>query len=356
VSEYTEAAIFRKKTPPTATVGAGANGAPFNKEATWWLGMWLESRHSVAKREKRDSAAPPARREMGLSPANCREVVTACIQSIAMVGSELWRPDPGHHWSRERGSASGQPRGTGNDRLISDNQPWRPIDGVRTQSSGITAGEKRATVRPPLLSLPRGDQAREMVGAPTAIVRRLASALAYVGRRGQSYSEPETLDTELLQEEKAEAKGEAENVRPGHAMFTDRSRLDDGATGYVVVWKNGQSWVGIKTYMDTIRMPMTRSAPSSQGRWNRLHEDRQRRRGPQSSRTPKPPSDGWPQRSLAPAKNTRSRRGGRLQHYGKPGRTSLSRSDGARRTREPHETRRPTNGPTSRQRSQTPTG
>ena len=28
--------------------------------------------------------------QMGLSPANCRKVMTACIQSVAMFGSELW--------------------------------------------------------------------------------------------------------------------------------------------------------------------------------------------------------------------------------------------------------------------------
>jgi len=32
-------------------------------------------------------------------------------------------------------------------------------------------------------------------------------------------------------------------------MFADGSRLDDGATSYAVVQKNGQSWVGIKTHM-----------------------------------------------------------------------------------------------------------
>jgi len=32
-------------------------------------------------------------------------------------------------------------------------------------------------------------------------------------------------------------------------MFTNGSRLDDGAAGYAEVWKNGQSWVGIKTHM-----------------------------------------------------------------------------------------------------------
>ena len=61
--------------------------------------------------------------------------------------------------------------------------------------------------------------------------------------------EPETLDAELLQEEEAEAKAEAGKNGPGLTMSTDGSRLDDGAAGYAVVWKKGQSWVGIKTQM-----------------------------------------------------------------------------------------------------------
>jgi hypothetical protein len=47
--------------------------------------------------------------------------------------------------------------------------------------------------------------------------------------------ESETLDVELLQEEEAEANVEAEKRRPGLNMFTDGSRLDDGAAGYAVV-------------------------------------------------------------------------------------------------------------------------
>jgi len=40
----TEAAIFRRmKTPPTAAVRPGASKVPFNKEATRWLGVWLDS-------------------------------------------------------------------------------------------------------------------------------------------------------------------------------------------------------------------------------------------------------------------------------------------------------------------------
>ena len=56
------------------------------------------------------------------------------------------------------------------------------------------------------------------------------------------------------------------------------------------------------------------------------------------------------------AKSTRSRQGSTSQCYGKPGQISSTRSGGAQHTRESQGTRRPTNGPSSRRRSQTPVG
>jgi len=61
--------------------------------------------------------------------------------------------------------------------------------------------------------------------------------------------EVEVFDVELLQEEEAEVKAEAERAWPGLTMFTDGSRMENGAIGYAVVWKNGQTWEGIKCYM-----------------------------------------------------------------------------------------------------------
>ena len=73
------------------------------------------------------------------------------------------------------------------------------------------------------LSLPPGDQAWEIVGAPTAIGRRLTNAVAYDGRSESTVllEETETLDAELVQGEDAEAEVEAEKDRPGLTMFTD---------------------------------------------------------------------------------------------------------------------------------------
>ena len=102
-----------------------------------------------------------------------------------------------------------------------------------------------------LLSLPLGDQVREVVGAPTGIGRWLINTLAHGGPTESTVllEEPETLDAALLQEEEAEAKAEAERTRPGLTMFTDGSWLDDGATGYSVVWKQGLTWAGAKVHM-----------------------------------------------------------------------------------------------------------
>jgi ribonuclease HI len=101
--------------------------------------------------------------------------------------------------------------------------------------------------------LPDGDQAREVVGARSGIGRRTKNALA-LAHRGKTETtilleEPEALDAETIQEDEKTAKIEAERTRPGLTMFTDGSRLDSGATGYAVVWQNGQSWVGTKTHM-----------------------------------------------------------------------------------------------------------
>jgi len=104
--------------------------------------------------------------------------------------------------------------------------------GLRAATAQLENRQRRFGLR--LLSLPQGDQAREIVGAPTEIGRRLTNALAYAGRTENTVlrEELENFDAELLQEEEAEAKAKAEKGRPGLTMFTDGSLLDDGATGY----------------------------------------------------------------------------------------------------------------------------
>jgi len=80
---------------------------------------------------------------------------------------------------------------------------------LRAATAQLENRQRRFGLR--LLSLPQGDQAREVVGARTGIGRRLTNALAYGGQTESTVlpDEPETLDAELRQEEEAEAKAEA---------------------------------------------------------------------------------------------------------------------------------------------------
>jgi len=225
----------------------GTNSIPFISEATRWLGVWLDSQltlkdhHAVRTKEGKQAMARLRRLtgQMGLSPANCRKAM-ACVQSVAMFRAELW-------WKEDLAQGT---IGRANELHLLVNQEARATTGcfrttnlrALSMESGLRAAtaqlenrQRRFGLR--LLSLPQGDQAREVVEAPTEIGLRLKNALAY-GEQTEGtvlLEESETLDAELLQEEEAEAKAEAERARPGLTMFTDGSRLDNGATGYAVV-------------------------------------------------------------------------------------------------------------------------
>ena len=159
----TEAAIFRrKKTPSTARVKVGSDTVPFNKEPTRWLGVWLDSQltlkdhHAIRLKEGKTAMAMLCRLagQMGLSPAklqgghNGMHSVSRHVRIGAVVEG---RPHPGHHRPGKRASATSQPEGASDDRLLSDNQPWLSVNGVRIQCGDAAAAERavRATVSQP---------------------------------------------------------------------------------------------------------------------------------------------------------------------------------------------------------------
>jgi hypothetical protein len=112
--------------------------------------------------------------------------------------------------------------------------------GLRPVAAQLENRQRRFGLR--LLSLPQGDQAKEVVGAAPAIGKRLECALGYAGRTESTVllEEPEALDAEVIQEDEAAAKAATERSRPGLTMFTDGARLDSGAAGDAVTWQNGQ--------------------------------------------------------------------------------------------------------------------
>jgi len=264
----TEAAIFhrgrKKGAEAKAKVKVGDIEVPFNKEATRWLGVWLDSQlslreHHATRLKNGRNAMTQLRRltgQLGLSPANCRKVMTACIQSVAMFSAELWWKGEGARGTVGRANGlqllvNQQARATTGAFRTTNQGALAMESGLRPATAQLENRQRRFALR--LLSLPEGDQAKEVVGARSGIGGRLKNALA-LAHRGRTEStvlleEPEALEAETIQEDQESAKAEAERTRPGLTIFTDGSRLDSGATGYAVVWENGQTWEGIKAHM-----------------------------------------------------------------------------------------------------------
>jgi hypothetical protein len=165
-----------------------------------------------------------------------------------------------------RGDTTGGTKGRAEELQKMVNQQARAVTGCFQKTNlgalAMESGLRPATVqlenRPcsfglRLLSLQDGNQAREVVGGRSGIGRRLKNTLA-LAHRGRTETtilleDPEMLEAATIQEDEKAAKAEAERPRLGLTMFTDGSRLDSGATGYAVLWQNGQSWVGIKAHM-----------------------------------------------------------------------------------------------------------
>ena len=263
----TEAAMFwRKKMGRVvaAKVKFGDSEVPFNKEATRWLGVWLDSQltlkeHHATRLKSGRNAMMRLRQltgKMGHSPTNCRWVMVGGVQSVAMFGAELWRN--GGNVRGTTGRAEELQQLDNQQARVTTGAFWTTNLGVLSMESGLRPASNQLENRQRrfglwLLSLPQGDEARKVViGSSTAIGRRIKTALNRTWTSTEQTVLPEDvepLNAELIQDDREEAKSEAEKERPGLFMFTDGSRLEDGAAGYVVAWRNGLAWKGIKTHL-----------------------------------------------------------------------------------------------------------
>jgi len=104
-----EAMLFStERRVPTATVETAGREIPFNKEATRWLGIWLDVHltlrdHLRAMLNKGRNAAPRLRwmeGQMGMTSGNYLKVMTACVEAVAKYGNELWWHRGGEKASR----------------------------------------------------------------------------------------------------------------------------------------------------------------------------------------------------------------------------------------------------------------
>jgi len=266
-TEKTEAILLsrrRKRKSPTQGIQVAGRTIQFNKQATRWLRVWLDSQltlkeHHEVRLKKARNAQNRLRRlagQVGLSSENCRRVQTACVQAAALFGAELWwKGDNVHGMGGRRDAVQrlvNQEAQLTTGAFRTTNQGALSLEsGIKPAATQLDNRLRRFALR--LASLPRGDQARRLVEASgSSIEQRLQSALGcWNGREETVLLEVASpLEASTTIEEEAAAAREANRLnRPGLTNFTDGSRPENGATGYAVTWKKGNSWKGHKTHM-----------------------------------------------------------------------------------------------------------
>ena len=155
-----------------------------NKQATRWLGIWIDSslslkdhHHTMIKKTR--NAQRRIRRLTGRVDRvaeNVGRAQAACVQAVAMYGSELrWK---GGKENSTIGRAENlQIISSSHHRLLQKHGPGQLmlLSGLRPAHSLLNNRGRRFALR--MASLPEGGQAGQLVGTPSELGTRLSTCL-----------------------------------------------------------------------------------------------------------------------------------------------------------------------------------
>jgi ribonuclease HI len=185
----TEAALFTRKTGRAfkeqvqrAKITIGGHQKEFNKEATKWLGVWLDTgltlkTHYQTRLQKAQRAEKRIRtlcKQQGLAPGLIRKIQKAAVQASALYGAELW-------WQGQKDRVGGF------QRLI--NQQARAITGMfRTTPIGPLVKEAAMEPAESLLEARQLGYTVRLLGLPND--QPVRQILPITFREGDHHAQP----------------------------------------------------------------------------------------------------------------------------------------------------------------------
>jgi len=269
-TEKTEAMLFtrrRKNKEPkmNARVRVGNHEVLYNKEATRWLGVWLDdmltlndhTKKTLAKARKAENRVRSMMMKKGWSSEGCKRIQVAAVQAVALYGFELW-------WHGQENRAQEV------QRLL--NEQGRRVTGCfKTTPQGALMND--AGLRPAkalLNNQVRLYKLRQMMMPDAQGGGRMLEIWRNVLQRVEGIDEliPEdkpferrsyertTVPTEkrrlkggvIIQDEE-QAMQEAKAERGGLVLWTDGARKEDEWVGCAVVWKEEGRWNKRRTHL-----------------------------------------------------------------------------------------------------------
>ena len=241
----------------------GERTVPFAREATRWLGVWMdaslnlrESRRRVLNRAKRmDSAVQKMVGKYGVPPASARNLQQALIHGTLLYGAEL--------------SWNGTKKEEKNVQILTNRMGRASLGVRRTTPLGIVTAEsallparalldhRQASFALRLLARPVNSRGQEEIlehrGSDlTARIRRRCGLKRGETAEVQRWEEFRELRAEVYMEKREEAlktAGEWLEEAQKDTVWTDGSRLESGAVGAAVAFKEEGIWKGQGTYL-----------------------------------------------------------------------------------------------------------
>jgi hypothetical protein len=261
--EKTEAMLFSRKRgnkepkiKPRLRVGS--HEVSYNKDATKWLGVWLDdmltlkdhTKKTVAKARRAQNRVRSLMNNKGQSPGACQRIQVAAVQAVALCGAELWwrgQKDRAQEVQKLLNEQSG--RITGCFRMTPQ--------GALMNDAGLRPVEPRLNVRVwrykmRQMMMPDATGGGRLIEMDGNVVRRvevidelIPEDRPFEQRQYERTTLPEVRKSIMgkviiLEEERA--LEEAKKERDGLVLWTDGSRKEDEWTGCAVVWEEGNMW------------------------------------------------------------------------------------------------------------------
>jgi len=260
--EKTEAILFTRKRSNKepkmkARVRVGNHEVRYNKEATRWLGVWLDdmltlndrTKKTLAKARKAQNRVRSLMVKKGLNPGSCQRIQVVAVQAVMLYGSELW-------WRGQKDRAQ-------EIQKVLNEQGRRVTGCFRTTPQGALMNDAGLRPAEPLLdNRLRRYKVRQMMMPDFKGGGRMLETRGSVCQRVEGIDEliPEefcerriyetttlpksrnSLKGKVIIQEEEEAKREAVMEREGLVLWTDGVRKEDEWTGCAVVWKEKERW------------------------------------------------------------------------------------------------------------------
>jgi hypothetical protein len=254
----TEAILFTRKRSNKepkmkVKIRVGSHEVQYNKEATRWLGVWLDSMLMLNDHTKKIFAKPTKAQNRvrslmnvrGLNPEGCQRIQIAAVQAVALYGAELW-------WKGQNNRAH-------EVQMILNEQGRRVTGCFRTTPQGALMND--AGLRPAnaildnrirrykmrQMMMPDASGGGRMLEMEGNVVHRVEGIDELIledypleWRRYEGTTLPEVkkrLKGQVIIQDEEPALEEGKKERDGLVLWTDGSRKEDEWVGCAVVWE-----------------------------------------------------------------------------------------------------------------------